>query len=763
MTQTRVVRTVCSPNCSGACGINAYVKNDRIEKIEPAEFPDERFRRICLKGISMAMQRIHHPERLRYPLRRVGERGEGKWQRISWDEAFDFIAGELGRIRDTHGSRANAWTTMTGNYGITATTSPERMANVLEGTWFSYLGLMGDAGCSMGYLPTLGVFNTSNEWADLVGSKLVLIFARNLADTGHSEMHFLFGAMEAGARVVVIDPRFSRTASKADQWVSPRPGTDAAMLLGMIHVILERDLLDHEFVATRSNAPFLVRSDNQQLLREDDLYGNGSQQTMVWDERASCAVPSGSVKHVALYAEQEMTLADGARVLCRTGLSVMREAWQAFSPAQAAAICEIPEQVIVQLALDYAQQTPAAIWLGQGAQRYFNGHLAFRAAITLGALCGNIGKRHAGVNWSDGAMFRLLFSLPEEWRFPGGKRASEVRGTRMMEAITQGDPWPIKSLWLAGYGFGTQSPNFDRFVKDVLPQLDLFVITEQMMTPAADYADIVLPCVSYYEDEMDLVPSAENHYVQLRQRAIEPVGESLNDWQIFAGVAQRMGCGEHWSMPAEERCRYLIGNSSDPAVANIDTQALFEQGVARLDLPDPHVPFADGVFPTPSGRIELYTEQLAEHGQAVATYTEPFESSRKPVAQRYPLTLLTSHPMHTVHSQHTNLPWIRELVSEPRLEINPSDARARGIAEGDLVEVFNERGTVQVKALLSSSARPGSINLPQGWWPRDFPAGHYNDLVHVTNNPAQDAIIESNFAIFDNQVELRKCPVIASN
>ena len=760
------MRTVCSPNCSGTCGVNAHVRDNRIVRLEPADFPDPRYRRICLKGISMALQRVTAPNRLTHPLKRVGARGEGRFERISWAEANTLIADGLARIAARYSPEACAWTTMTGNYGVKATTVPNRIANCLGGTWFSYLGLMGDAGCGMGYLPTLGVFSTANEWADLPGCRLVLIFARNVADTGHSEMHFLFSAMEAGARLCVVDPRFSRTAAKADQWISPRPGTDTALILGMIHEIITRELFDRAYVLHHTNAPFLVREDSLTLLRASELAAPlpgapaaasaGHTDYVVLDAATGLVRRSALPGEPALTGTAEVTLVDGRTVRCRTAFDMSWQVWREYPPERAGEICEVDPAVIRALAVEYATTRPAAIWLGQGLQRYYHGHLAFRAAITLGALCGNIGRRHAGVNWSDGAMFRLYFNLPPDWLQPGGKKGRVLPGTRMIDTIARADPYPIKSLWLAGYGFGTQSPNFDRFVREALPQLDLFVVTEQVMTPAAEYADLVLPCVSYYEDDMDLVPSAENHYVQLRRQAIAPIGDSKDDYSIFAGVCERLGHGADWRWDPEDWCRYMLEKSTDPVVRGIDWETLKRDGVVRLNVPDPSVPFADQVYPTPSGRIELYTESLRAFGQHVLVYEEPLESNRRERARSFPLTLMTSHPMHTVHSQHVDLPWIRELVPGPRLEMHPRDAAARGVASGNLVVVRNDRGQFRVHVTVTEAVRPGTLNLPQGWGPRHFAAGHYQNTAQLTPNAVQDAILETNYAVFDNLVEVEK-------
>ncbi|MCC7411850.1 MAG: molybdopterin-dependent oxidoreductase [Gammaproteobacteria bacterium] len=752
----RVVRTVCSPNCSGSCGISAFVKDDRLLRVEPADFPDPKYKRICLKGISMAMQRVEHPDRVLYPMRRKGARGAGAWERLSWDHAYDYLAERLTRISDKYGPAANSWISMTGNYGIMALMLSQRIANSLGGTAFTNLGIMGDLGANMGFLPTLGVHQEAHDWSDLVGARLIMMFGKNIADTEHSDMHFLMEAMEQGAKLIVVDPRYSRTATKADQWISLRPGTDAALVLGMINVIVKEGLFDENFVRQHSNAPYLVRTDSGRLLRFNDLVEGGSDDYVIFDAVSATYLPASAAAEPKLRGVFEVFLKDGCAIECRPSFDLMVDAWQRFTPDHVESICDVPAELVRKLALAYATSHPASLWVGQGSQRYYHGHLAYRAVITLAALCGNIGKPHAGVSWGGGTLLRLILGTPDSWLAPAGARGTSYPGTRMHDIIATGDPYPIKSLWSHNYGFGTQNPRRKRFFEEILPKLDLFIVTEQLMTHAAKHADIVLPAVSYYEDDADIVGSWNNMYLQMRRAAIPPIGEAKTDWQIFKDLCERMGKADGWDMSAEQSCEFILRESPDPIFRNTDWEALKKNGVVRVPVKDPHVPFDDLKFPTPSGRVELYTEQLKDFGQEILVFEEPLESNRNPKSSQYPLTFMTAHQMHTVHSQHTRLPWIRELLPGPRLEMNPIDARLRDIADGDLVSVYNDRGSIKVYVTLTEAMKPGSLNLPQGWWPEDFPEGHYSDLTHVTLNPVQEAILETNFAPFDNLVEVIK-------
>ncbi|MFT7265537.1 MAG: anaerobic selenocysteine-containing dehydrogenase, partial [Halioglobus sp.] len=268
--------------------------------------------------------------------------------------------------------------------------------------------------------------------------------------------------------------------------------------------------------------------------------------------------------------------------------------------------------------------------------------------------------------------------------------------------------------------------------------------------------DIVLPATSYYEEEADLVASWNNMYVQLRTAAIDPVGESKSDWEIFKTLCERMGKGEDWQMTALESCEHILENAKDPVFSNIDWEKLKEDKVVRADIAEPHIPFSEHKFATPSGRIELYLESLSKHGQEVPGFMEPIEGQRQPKAKTYPLTFMSNHSMYSVNSQHLILPWIQEVMPEPRVEMSPDDAGPRGIVDGDAIKVFNDRGFFKTRVNVTEGIKPGALNLIQGWWPEFFIEGHQSDLTHMPLNPAQETILESNYPIFDCLVEVEK-------
>ena len=773
----RIVRTVCAPNCVGSCGINAFVKDDAIVKVEPADFPDNAYHRICLRGISNALQRVYSPDRVKYPMKRVGERGAGEFERISWEEAIDLIHENMQRNMDTYGPTANAFLGMTGNYGVFPQIIDSLLAMTYDGTAFTNFGIMGDNGCNMGFLPPLGVQQDASSWEDLIGSKTIIMFGCNYAETNMQEMHFVFDAQEAGSKLVVVDPRFSRTAAKADQWVPIRPGTDAALVLGMMNHLVEAGKCDEDYVRTHTNGAFLVDLSTKKLVRIGDAYA-------VWDESAGAAVavaalpdemkpayPSVEVsgqpsketevpETAALRGTYTLEI-EGSHIEAAPAYQLLVDSLASYTPEAASAICEVPAADIVARADLYADETPASLRVSQGTNRYWNGHLPTRALVQLAAITGNIGKPHANVNWAGGSLMRILFSLAPSAVTPRPGHASTPQpGSQWYDIVASQKPYPVKLLWTHNYGWGTQGPDRNRMVEEVLPQLDFIIVSDSILTPGARYADLVLPVTSYYEEPFEIVTAWSSMYVQVREQAIAPLFEAKTDYQVAQLLAERFGILDEteWRLDIEEYGRkHILQESLAPEFATIDFDELMDKKVVRANYPENYVAFESMRFATPSGKIELYAESLTDFGEELACHYEPLESNRNDAAATYPLTFMNCRTVYTTHSQHVQLPWIREVAPEPWLEIAPEDASSRGIANGDVVEVFNDRGAYRVKALVTPEIKPGCLNQRQGWWPDDFPGNtHYSALIQMTLNPAQDAISETNFAPYDNLVDVRK-------
>jgi molybdopterin-containing oxidoreductase family molybdopterin binding subunit len=748
---TRLIRTVCDPNChaSPRCGITAQVEDGRIVTIEPGTFPlPEYDRRICVMGMARLEQQ-YHKDRLLYPLRRTGERGEGRWQRISWDEAFDRLAGRLREIADQYGSRSLAFFAGSGAAGVLTKGSAQRFAAAVGGTAHRAGGV--DYGVPRGLEYMFGVPASTyfrpggHEFADALNSRMILLWGGNAADTRLVDFHFVAAAQQRGTRVVCIDPNRSATAQRADQWISPRPGTDTALALSLLDEILRHGRQDQAFLQRYTNAPFLIRRDNGRFLRAESLFGADAADYLVWDPardrpaaHADCAAP-------ALDGTFRLTLADGAVIECAPVFELLRMLAAEYPAERASAITGVPAATIRALAREFAANRPAAIRIGYGVDRWYYSDYTARAVANLAVVTGNIGVAGDGISVHDGTYAAPLNLQP--FRSPGGREAATLDIVSLMKAIEIGDPYPVKALWLSASNmFNQTSANRTRVLSTIVPKLDLLVVVDPFMTDTAALADIVLPACTIFEKK-DLVAGM---FLQLQRPAVEPEGESKSDLDIFAGLAARMGLEKYFDAPREEYLREMI-ETDHPLLKGITLDRLEHEDAVLLNRPrEPYVGFADFNFKTPSGRIELYKEDLLKHGAELPYYHEPIEASPdNPLYARFPLTLLFSHSRHRIHSSFANLSKLKRFEPEPTVQIHPQDATRRRIAEGQRVRVYNERGSVCLKAQLRTELKPGVVVIPEGSWVKDFSEGDPYSLTHERVSPTSE-----NYAFFDTLVEI---------
>ncbi len=402
------IRTVCDPNCHAnpRCGIAAHVENGRIVKIAPGAFPlPEYDGRVCAMGMAR-LEQHYHKDRLRFPLRRVGERGQGQWERISWDAAFDLLARRLRKIADQYGSRSLAFFSGSGAAGVLTKGSLQRFAAAIGGTAHRAGGV--DYGVPKGLEYAFGVPASTyfrpggHEMADALNSRMILLWGGNGADTRLVDFHFITAAQQRGAKLVCIDPNRSSTAQRADQWISPRPGTDTALALGLLDEILLHGWQDNAFLRRCTNAPFLVRRDKGTFLRAADLFGGAAPDYVVWDSTLDSAVAHGNGDAAALYDSYRVRLADGTAVDCAPALELLRELARNYSAKRAETITGVPLQTIRDLAYEFASSKPAAVRIGYGVDRWYFCDYTARAAANLVIATGNIGIAGGGISVHDG-------------------------------------------------------------------------------------------------------------------------------------------------------------------------------------------------------------------------------------------------------------------------------------------------------------------------------------------------------------------------
>jgi molybdopterin-containing oxidoreductase family molybdopterin binding subunit len=754
---TRVIRTVCDPNChaSPRCGLAAHLENGRITKIEPGSFPLAEYdRRVCAMGMAR-LEYQYHKDRLRHPLRRIGERGEGRWQRISWDEAFDLLAKRLTEIAAQYGPRSTAFFAGSGAAGVLTKGSAQRFAAAVGGTAHRAGGV--DYGVPKGLEYMFGVRAATyfrpggHEFADAVNSRTILLWGGNGADTRLVDFHFVLAAQRRGAKIVCIDPNRSATAQRADLWISPRPGTDTALALSLLHEILRLDRHDKTFLQRHTNAAFLVRRDNGSVLRERDTIDNGGAAYLVWDASIDRAVMYRKCEAPALSGSYSVTLSNGAVTECAPGFELLRELARAYPAERASVITDVPAQTICDLARDFASRKPASIRIGYGVDRWYYSDYTARAVANLVVATGNIGIPGGGISVHDGTYAAPLNLRP--FRSPGNREAATLDVISLMKAIEQGQPYPVRSLWLSASNmFNQTSANRGRVLSAVLPKLDLLVVVDHFMTDTAALADVVLPACTIFEKK-DLVAGM---FLQLQRPAVKAEGESKTDLEIFTGLAARMGLGKFFDRAAEEYLKEMI-DTNHPLLEGITLERLDREDAVLLNRPrQPYVAFTDYKFETPSGRIELYKEELVRHGAQLPLYHEPIEASPdNPLYQRFPLTLIFAHSRHRIHSTFANLPKFKQLEPEPTVEIHPADAAQRALSDHQLVRVYNERGSVCLKAKFSSDLKPGVVVISEGSWVKDFLDGDPYSLTHELVSPTSE-----NYAFFDTLVEITALPEV---
>lgn len=760
----QVFRCICRPNCFAYCSLDVHVRDGKVVKTSRGEFVDPKYNRICLRGLTH-VQRIYDPERIKYPMKRVGARGEDKWERISWDEAITYITDQWKKIQAEYGKQAIAFYTASGSITLLQGMLPGtvgRLQNLLQGTSITSDV---DAAIAVGLQRTVGNTLISQE-SDAKNAKTIIAWGCNITEAMPQTWHFFAEAMEAGVKLIVVDPVFTILASKADQFIQIRPGTDTALTLSMIHVIISEKLHDVEYLLKHTVAPFLVREDTKTFLRMSDLgveptegpadaAGNPTfiDPIAVWDPETGAAVALDAVETPALEGAYEIN-----DIKVRTAFDLLKEEAAKYTPEEASKITDIDPETIVELA-HVCADGPVYHLLGFGPQAYDNGVHTAHATATLVALTGNIGKPGAslGVDWSIYPGTNFLFSYASG---SAGPTISNLVYRQVVKTGTfQGKPFPIKSLYVAFGNPANTAANTKDWVESFVPSLDLIVVADTVFTDTARYADIVLPVTGWFEVE-EVVNSGQDHFIKWSEKAIEPLYECKSDTDITRLLAEKMGVGEFFRMSDREMMAEAL-NTEYSKMLGVSVESLIEKKAIRY-YKDPYIAYEGNVFPTPTGRIEFYVENPAPRMPS----DEPFDADRErlprffppteawhenPLFSKYPLILLSERPKFRVHSQWFGTPWLRELDPEPIIKINPKDAAARGIQNGDYVEVFNDRGRAVVKAVLSQGIRPGVLVFPKGWQRNQYIAGDLSELASSHFDP-----VGVNSSFMDELAEVRK-------
>jgi len=751
---TDVFRTVCDPNCHAKprCGIDALVSDGRIQSIRPAEFPAELGvkARSCMMGMAR-LEYQYHPDRLLHPMRRTGKRGDGQWERISWDEAIRLFIENQQSVTRRHGARAVLHSQFTGGSGVLNRGSASRYAALTGGTVMSIykggfdLGICKGLEYMFGYDAMTFWTRNSHGLDDAVNSEVILIWGGNPVVTRSVDYPPLKTAQNRGTRLVCIDPLRSATSDICDEWIPLRPGTDGALALGMLHQIIEAGGIDSPFLLQHSNAPFLVRADNGALLRDRDLNADGTDACVVWCAKADATVAVASASAPALRVRGAATLADGTTVGVASVFALLSDLAAEYPPEVASRITEVPAETIRQLALDFMKAKPAAIRAGYGIDHYYYGDMAMRAITALAVVTGNIGMPGGGVSVVGGD--RVAPLRARTFYMPDGKAPATVSLMEADAAVRNDDPYPVRMECISfGNPFNQGKPDRRKVISEYVEKLEYIVVIDHFMTETARHADLVLPACTIFE-RPDIVV---DRFVHLQQPAVKPEGEAKSDFDIYRLLAERAGLGAYFDRTPEDYLDEMLRASPELGEASLERLAREKVISPWKDL-TPHICFADMKFGTASGRIELYSEQLLPYGAELPFYREPIEASpQNPLFGKYPLVLLSPHSRSRIHSTFANMTSTRR-EAEPVARISRRDAGDRGIVDGGMIEIVNNRSHVEIRCQVDDRVRPGCVVVEEGYWVTEFAGGDLYSLIHDHYNP-----LGLSYATYDVLVEIKK-------
>jgi anaerobic selenocysteine-containing dehydrogenase len=670
----KLVHAACPHDCPDACGVLITVEDGRATRIQgdPGHPVTRGF--LCAK-VAKYLDRVYSPDRVLYPMRRIQPKGVGVavtdagggaratqvWQRISWDEALDEIASRFRAVISEFGSEAILPYSYGGTLGALNGGSMDRRffqrlgASELERTICSSAG-------EAGLESVMGV-KLGTEPEQFMHSRYIIAWASNIHGNNVHLWPFIVEARRRGAKLVVIDPYRTRTAACADWYLPINPGTDAALALAMMHVIINEGLHDADYVA---------------------------KYTLGFDQ------------------------------LC--------EKVKAYPPERAAQWTGIAAEDIRKLAREYATVRPSVIRVNYGVQRSEGGGTATRAIAMLPCIIGSLKEAGGGIHLSTSGAFDLnkgTLRRPD-LKPEGSERPPRVVNmVRLGEALnTLNDP-PVKALFVYNSNPAAVCPNHNEVVRG-LKRTDLFtVVHEQFFTDTTDYADILLPATTFFEHK-DLQAAYGHYYLQVSDQAIEPLGECRANVEVFRALAEWMGFkDECFGESVDEMIDGALA-SKNPWLEGISRERLERERQVRLnfsgqrsvasDQIEPFLPFAQGNFRTPSGKAELYSEAMKALGlHPVAEFTPPEESRHGKHGTVLSLELLARKADNFLNSTFSNLPSVQEMEETNLLEMHSSDARARGIADGETVRVYNGRGEIFLKARVDGAVQPGVVSARLNW------------------------------------------------
>lgn len=715
-----IAYTYHQDHCNGHCSLKCTVRDGRLCVIEPNDvYEDKHFRTVCPKGLS-EIQHIYGQGRVQTPLRLVGERGSGEFVPVSWDEALTELAQKVNEIWDKYGKEA----VLFGG----ASESENGFKNLQAILGAQGTGLKGwDQGIKNSMDSMYGNIGVGREARDWRNAKTVLMVSSNYLEAYLSSAKCFFEAQDDGCRFIVVDPNYSTTASKADEWVPIQGGTDVALFLGIASAILDNQWYDEKFLKKETTFTFLVDDETGYQLRRDGfrdaLQGGDENPFLVWDLDANAAVPYLEAANPALEGSY---VVDGRS--CTTVFDLFKKGNKEYTPAWASEITTVPEEKIIDIARQLTHNKPSTISIGVGgSDKYPDCDIAGQIMGIVGALAGTWGQPGAAIgrHFASGAWSGSLGT----WKLPDDMKAAKQELAFYDYPKKENS---VKCLIMTGDPLTMGNSNRNQTLNWV-KQLEYVVCIEPYMTPSTAWADLVLPAATRFEtsEEVENVKIKFGHLL-LQEKVIEPLFESKPDQEIERLIAEALNLGNVLPASSVEMTRYRIEQSEDEKLKGITLEQLKEnQGVIALpgteEIQDKQRTY---IKKTLSGKIHIYFDHLVKWGNALPRYEQQSEwYAGNPRLEEYPLQFCQLRTKFFIHDQFISSTWLRQFI-EPQVEMCSEEMTLRGLKDGDIVRVFNDRGEFKCKAVTNEKIRPHTVGMVEGWWTDFMESGCFQDVTN---------------------------------
>lgn len=774
--------TYCRGNCgANMCKFDVKVRNGKVVSLEPRIHPDsdpvtKGRSKGCLRGMSM-VQTLYNDKRVKYPLRRVEGtgRGAGEWERVSWDEALDEIVEKWsGYIAEYGGKSIVRWSI----YGSTVT------LNGAYGAWPRLCALLGISSFLPGadqammwtvqqQLGQLGVGCDGPSIAE--HSQTILLWGANPAECSPHEFRYIQDARDRGARVIVIDPLVTSTAAKCDQYIGIRPSTDSAFAMAIAKYLIDNNMVDWEFQLRNSTAMYLVKQADGMFLRDSDFGGeavpNGMSNSStgvayvtdpayIWDNAAQAAVHIEEATDPAFFGTFSVDV-NGESVECTTALSLLYDRISEWTLEHAAEVCGVTEQEIIDVA-NAMCSGPTIFALPNGLGHTTYSHTAYTAGLACAILSGNFFKPGAG--WSYCGVSSSMAWIPVSYYQyivpPGSQEGPKYAALKFPEIMETGkyagEDAPIKSVVVISGNPLSNTPDRQAML-DAWSKVEFTITVDPIMTETALYSDLVLPAAQWLEEE-DASIAMFTAYTPYGEKCVEPMFEHKSDFEIAKALGIKFGLDALYTQEYDEvitemfytSMNGITGGQPTDLDGNLITRERLQQEKAiRIQEDgyyDTHFLLQDfrvSFYMETPVPINYYGEDIDIELERLPYFMPPAEGwnetaggyEKNPLSDTYPLIYMQTHSRYRTHTTTGYNPWLLELQDGPALHMNALDAESRGLSEGELVRVFNDRGFVVVKLHINNGMRPGVVNLPHGWQEDQFIAGHYQDLTPSVTHP----------------------------